>query len=320
MSSDVEAPLRFQPSFPLVEAKLHPPAQRPGTIPRDRLIRLLTAAPRRPVVAVIAPPGYGKTMLLAEWVAREERPVAWLTLDDFDNVPSVFLTYLAAAIGRIAPIDASIGAAILAPGTRILAAAVPRLAFELHRIGRPALLVLDDVHRLVDPTCLDALAALLDHLPPGLQVAMASRTTPELPLGRFRVERDLIEISRDDLALDLVETAALTSAAGLPLNPDETRALVERTEGWAAGIYLATLAGKRAGRIPSAAGGASSQAYVADYLRTELLPDLEADDVTFLTRSSILDVVEPKVAEAVVGLPGAAATAAVARACEPAHR
>lgn len=308
MPADAEAHSRFQPSFPLVEAKLHPPAPRPGTIPRDRLVRLLVAEPRQPVVSVIAPPGYGKTLLLAEWAAREDRPVAWLTLDDFDNVPSVFLSYLAAAIDRIEPVGASIDPAILAPGSRILAAAVPRLAFELHRIGRPAVLVLDDVHRLVDRTCLDALTMLLDHLPPGLQVAIAARSVPDLPFGRYRAERDLLEIGRDELALDLVETEALTSAAGHSLDSSQIRALAERTEGWAAGIYLATLARKRSGQPASASDGMASQAgYIADYLRSELLPDLTVDDVTFLTRSSILEVVEPQVAEAVAGLPGAAA-------------
>ncbi len=308
MQSDAEVHPRFQPSFPLVEAKLHPPAPRPGTIPRDRLIRLLTAEPRPPFVSVIAPPGYGKTRLLAEWVAREDRPVAWLTLDDFDNVPSIFLSYLAAAIDRIEPVNGSTGSAILTPGSRILAAAVPRLAFELHRIGRPALLVLDDVHRLVDRTCLDALSALLDHLPPGFQVAMAARTMPRLPYGRLRAGGDLLEIGRDDLALDLLESQALVSAAGHRLSPDQVRALVEHTEGWAAGIYLATLAGLRLGPSAGAADDASRRdGYIADYLRSVLLPDLTADDVTFLTRSSILEVVEPQVAEAVVGLPCAAA-------------
>lgn len=308
MSSDVEAPLRFQPYFPLVEAKLHPPAPRPGTIPRDRLVRLLRAEPRPPVVSVIAPPGYGKTLLLAGWAAREDRPVAWLTIDDFDNVPSVFLTYLAVAIDRIQPIDASIASAILAPGSRILAAAVPRLAFELHRIGRPALLVLDDAYRLVDRTCLDALTALLDHLPPGFQVVLAARTTPELPFGRFRAQRELLEIGRDDLALDLAETAALTSAAGRPLSPDQVRVVAERTEGWAAGVYLTTLADKRSDRFDDATGPASGEGtFIADYLRSELLPGLAADDVTFLTRTSILDVVEPQIAEAVAGLPGVVA-------------
>jgi len=205
-------------------------------------------------------------------------------------------------------VDASVGPAILAPGSRILAAAVPRLASELHRIGRPALLVLDDAHRLVDRTCLDALTMLLDHLPPGLQVAIAARSVPDLPFGRFRVERDLLEIGRDELALDLVETEALTSAAGHAMDSSQIRALVERTEGWAAGIYLATLAGRRTGLSATDSDGVSSQAgYIADYLRSELLPDLAVDDVTFLARSSILEVVEPQVAEAVVGLPGAAA-------------
>ena len=277
-------------------------------VPRDRLISLIRAEPRASVVSVIAPPGYGKTLLLAEWAAREDRPVAWLTLDDFDNVPSVFLTYLAAAIDRLEPVDASLGTAILAPGSRVLAAAVPRLAFELHRMGRPALLVLDDVHRLVDPTGLDALAALLDHLPSGFQVAMAGRMAPDLPFGRFRVERALLEIGRDELALDLVETKALISAAGHSLDSSQIRALAERTEGWAAGIYLATLAGKRSRLDTSASdGGSTHAAYIADYLRSELLPELAVDDLTFLTRSSILEVVEPQVAEAVVGLPGAAA-------------
>ena len=306
--SDVETPPRFQASFPLVEAKLHPPAPRPGTVPRDRLIRLLSAEPRSPIVSVIAPPGYGKTLLLAEWAAHEDRPVAWLTIDDFDNVPSVFLSYLAAAIDRIEPIDASSWPAIIAPGSPILAAAVPRLAFGLHHIGRPAILVLDDTHRLVDRTCLDALTALLDHLPPGLQVAIAARTTPDLPLGRFRVERDLLEISRDELAFDLVETGALTAAAGHPLNPERVRALSERTEGWAAGLYLATLAARRSNHFAVASARESgADEYIAEYLRSELLADLADDDVTFLTRSSILDVVEPQIAEAVAGLPGAAA-------------
>ena len=277
-------------------------------VPRDRLLRRLTAEPRPAVVSLIAPPGYGKTVLLAQWAAREDRPVAWLTLDDFDNVPSVFLTYLAAAIDRIEPIDASIRSSIAAPGLRILAGAVPRLAAGLHRIGRPAVLVLDDVHRLVDRTCLDALAALLDHLPPGFQVALAARTVPDLPIGRLRAERDLLEITRSDLALDLDETEALASAAGHPLDPEGARRLAEHTEGWAAGIYLATIAWARSGQ-PATAGDRlpGRDDYIADYLRSEILPDLAGDDVAFLTRTSILEVVEPDVAEAVTGLPGAAA-------------
>jgi len=106
-------------------------------------------------------------------------------------------------------------------------------------------LVLDDVHRLEDRTCLDALASLLGHLPPGFRVVMASRTTPDLPVARLRANRALLEIRKDDLAFDVPEAEALAAAAGLRLSRDQARVLVERTEGWAAAIYLAALAHKR---------------------------------------------------------------------------
>jgi LuxR family maltose regulon positive regulatory protein len=158
---------RFRPAFPVAEAKLRPPAARPGTIERPRLLRLLAATPGPPVVSVIAPAGYGKTTLLAQWAARERRPVAWITFGDLDNDPAVLLSYLAVALDRIAPIDDSIRTAIAAPRERILATAVPRLASEMARHDQPVQLVLDDVHRIVDRLALDALAALIDHLPDG---------------------------------------------------------------------------------------------------------------------------------------------------------
>ncbi len=169
------------------------------------------------------------------------------------------------------------------------------------------MLVLDDAHRLVDRTCLDALAALLDHLPRGFQVVIAARTEPDLPFARFRAERDLLEIRRSGLALDPHETTALAAAVGHPLTPDAARVLTERAEGWAAGIYLATLAhvddGRAAGALVDVSG---RHGYIAEYLGSELRPDLDEEDVTFLTRTSVLEVVDPPVAEAVAGLPGAA--------------
>ena len=293
----------FHAAFPLVEAKLQQPAPRPGTIDRSRLVRLLTAEAGPPVVATIAPPGYGKTTLLAQWTAGERRPAAWLTLDELDNDPAVLLAYLAAAFDRIEPVDDSIRSALAAPRQRILATAVPRLASELHRWGRPGLLVLDDVHRLVDRTCLDALTALLDHLPLGFRVAIAGRTEPDLPLARWRAQRDLLEIGASHLALDEMETEALSAAAGRVLHRDDVRALTARTEGWAAGIYLAALA-REPGEMPpgSVASISGRDHYIAAYLRSEFEHSLHAEDVTFLTRTSILETIEPPVADAVTGL------------------
>ena len=270
------------------------------------MLRLFTAEPAAAAVLVVAPPGYGKTVLLADWAAQEQRDVAWLTLGEFDNDPSVFLTYIAAAIDRVEPIDPSFGGALKAQGTRILAEAVPRLASELHGWRRPGVLVLDDVHRLEDRTCLDALASLLDHLPPGFRVVMASRTTPDLPVGRLRANRALLEIGKDELAFDAQEAEALAAAAGLRLSRDQAQALAERTEGWAAAIYLAALAHERdATHIVGAGEVSGRDGYVAEYLRSELRPILDDLDVTLLTRTSIVDVLEPGIAEAVSALPDA---------------
>ncbi len=289
-----------------MEAKFRLPVPHESTVSRERLTGLLLAEPRPSTVVIVAPPGYGKTVLLADWAAQETRDVAWLTLGEYDNEPSVLLTYLAAAIDRIGPIDPGIAAALATPGSRILATAVPRLATELHRRRRPAVLMLDDVHRLTDRTCLDALAAFLELLPPGFQVAMAARTTPDLPFGRLRANRQLLEIGRDELAFEAKETELLAAGAGFPLSPDEARTLAERTEGWAAAIYLAARArGRRAPRVAEMGDVSGRESYIADYLRSELQPILDDDDLALLTRTSILDGVESKMAEVVAHVPDA---------------
>ena len=259
---------RFRSALPLVEAKLRPPdaAARDHRARRGSSTRSWTSAGPR-VVAVIAPPGYGKTTLLAQWAAREPRPVAWLTLDDLDNDPAVLLSYLATAFDRIGPIDDAIRSGLGAPRQRILAIAVPRLASELHRWERPAVLVLDDAHRLVDRTALDALAALLDHLPPGFRVAIAGRTEPDLPLARLRAAGDLLEIGTGQLALTEEETAAVVAADGHPLRPEDVRTVHARTEGWAAGIHLAALALAR-GEDGAATARHASRAATATSPRT----------------------------------------------------
>ena len=293
-------------AFPIVEAKLRAPTRGAGTIDRSRLVSLLATEPGRPVISMLAPAGYGKTTVLAQWIAAAERPVAWLTLDDLDNDPAVLVAYLAAAFHRIRPVDPRIRSAIHASRERVLATAVPRLAMELHRWNRPGVLVLDDIHRLEHRTSLDAIAALIDHLPGGFQVAVAGRAESNLPLARLRAQRDLLEIGGSQLALDEDEVAALASAAGYALSPGEVRALTARTEGWAAGVYLAVLARNEGSGFPGSPTGVSGQErYISEYFRTEFEGGLRADDLTFLTRTAILETVAPPVAEAVSGQTGA---------------
>ena len=174
------------PAWPLLEAKLESPGERAGAVDRERVVSTLLAPPGSTIVSLVAPPGYGKTTVLAQWAAREPRPVAWLTLDELDNDPVILVRYLVAALGRIGPVDPSIATGHAASRDRILGAAMPRLVSEVYRWREPALLILDDAHRLEDRTCLDALTALLDHLPPNLSVALAGRTEPAVPFGRYR--------------------------------------------------------------------------------------------------------------------------------------
>lgn len=298
-----DTPHGFRPAMAVVEAKLHAPTARPGTIDRPRLVRLLTAEPSPRVISLIAPPGYGKTTLLAQWIERERRDVAWLTLDGIDNDPAVLLSYLAVAFDRIEPVDVSIRPALIAPRERILATAVPRLLSEMHRSRRPTVLVLDDVHRLTERTSLDALSALLDHVPPGWRVALAGRAEPDLPLARLRAQGELLEIGPALLALDEQETEALTATAGYRLAPDAVRELTARTEGWPAGVYLATLAGDAQGLGTGPLIGVSGRdRYIAAYLRSEFERNLDDDDMALLTRTAILDTITPPLAEAVSGM------------------
>jgi LuxR family transcriptional regulator, maltose regulon positive regulatory protein len=301
-----EPTARFQSTLPLVEAKFLPPTRRPATIDRPRLFELLMATGGPRVVAITAPPGYGKTTLLAQWLVHEPRPVAWLTVDDLDNDPAVLLSYLAAALDRILPVDASMRSALSAPRERILTTAVPRLATALDAWGRPAALVLDDAHRLVDRTSLDALTALLDHLPPSFRVVIASRREPDLGLARRRAAGDLLEIGTDLLALTEAETGAIAEAEGHPLGPDQARALTARTEGWVAGVHLATLDQSGTGDGAGLPGDISGRdRYIAAYFRSEFQRGLSDDDLAVLTRTSVLETVTTSSAVAVSGIPDA---------------
>lgn len=290
------------PSWPNMEAKLEAPGARPGTVARRRVVsRLLDG--RAQVVTLIAPPGFGKTTVLALWAAREPRPVAWLTLDDLDNDPAVLVRSLVASLARIGPMDPSIMRARAASRDRILGAAIPRLVSDVHRWHQPALLVVDDAHRIEGQASLDALTALLDHLPSNLSVAIAGRTEPALPLGRLRGRGDLLEVGPEDLALDVEETAALARATGCTIGDEVVRELHQRTEGWPVGVYLAALACRRTGPdagVSIAVTGGDQ--YIASYLASELGRALGEEDLQFLTRTAVVEIVTPALAEVLAGM------------------
>jgi LuxR family maltose regulon positive regulatory protein len=289
---------------PLVQMKLQPPMREPGIIDRPRLIALLMQKPETPIVSIVAPPGYGKTSVVSQWRAHLRRPVAWLTLDDHDNDPAVLLSSLAAALARVGSVSDDVSPALAAPRGRMLAAVLPRLLSVLTRGGRPAVLILDDAHRIVDTMALDVLTGLADHWPRGSRVVLTGRAAPGLPFGRFRAQRELLEIGPEQLALDETEVRALLEALGHRCTTEEIRGLTERTEGWAAAVYLASLAHERhPGAVaPGEIAASGRDRFISEYIRSEILTGLAREDVKLLIRTSVLEMMTPALAEAVCGL------------------
>ncbi|HEV2919383.1 MAG TPA: AAA family ATPase, partial [Actinomycetota bacterium] len=268
---------------------------------RVQLLDWLEASAATPVVAICAPAGYGKSMLAAEWAKRDPRPFVWLSIDRHDNDPTVLLTYLAVGLDRVEPLDPSVMGILASRGASISQTILPRLAAALASKALPVVVVLDDVHLLQDQEGLDAVAVLVDHLPPGSQLAVTSRGEPPLPVARWRAEGRLAELGRGELAMSPVEAGSLLAAVRVELADAEVAELTRRAEGWPVALYLAALAHKAGGQ-PANAGFAftGDDRFLADYLHAELLAHLPAERVAFLTRTAVLDHLSGPLCDAIL--------------------
>ncbi len=303
----VAAPAAPAVGFVPVAAKLRIPSNRDSLVVRRTAARVLATPAEHAVVLVTGPPGYGKTTLLTQWAASDARPVAWVTLEDSDNDPGVLLAYLLLALDRVHPVDPAVAAALRTGGTAVFSSALPRLGRSLMGMP-PIVLMLDDLHRLTDPVCLDVLAMLLRHLPPGSQLVLAARGRPALPWGRLRAQGRLRQVGILELTLSLDEGRALLAAAGLDLHTDDAVALMRRTEGWPAGLQLAALAIRADGGGEDAvARFLGDEALLADYLRDDLLSRTSPAEQEFLTRTSVLRSVSPELCDAVLETHGSGA-------------
>jgi len=241
-----------RPAFDLYISKLHHPVMRPGTIRRSSLIRRLAGNPC-PVVSVVAPSGYGKTTLLSEWAEASGRDLAWVSVDQGDNDPKVLLAYIAAALDAVEPIDGRVFDALASPVSSVPGSVIPRLGSALWSMSCPVMLVLDDVHLLENRESQAALSALADHVHAGSQLVLAGRARPPLQVARLRAQGRIAEIGPEDLSLTRQEAASLLRDAGVALDDAEVAQLHQRTEGWAAGLYLAALYLREGGSVGRAA-------------------------------------------------------------------
>jgi ATP/maltotriose-dependent transcriptional regulator MalT len=278
--------------MPILATKLHVPSRRSRAVPRPRLDERLDGGLRRRLTLVSAPAGFGKSTLVAEWVARCAMPVAWLSLDAGDGNPNRFLAYLVAALRNVTP---GTGATVLtmleSPQPLPVESALTPLLNELASVSTEFVLVLDDYHNVDSKPVDDAVAFLIEHLPPQMHVVIVGREDPALPLARLRAGGELNEVRASDLRFTPEESAAfLNQVMDLGLPAADVDALEATTEGWIAGLQLAaiSLRGREdpAEFIRSFSG---SHRFVLDYLVEEVLARQPPAIGDFLLRTSVLD-------------------------------
>jgi LuxR family maltose regulon positive regulatory protein len=273
-------------------------------VPRTALVdRLMFSA--EPVISVVAPPGYGKTTLLTQWAERLASQVAWVSCERSDNDPVTLWNDVLTALDHVERVSGDTRHLLSSVGVGI--SAVPRLVASLSRLEGPVVLVLDHVEVVTSPHSLMSIAELALRLPEGWRLALASRDTMPLPLARMRVERTVLEVGAGDLAMSAGEAAALLRHAGATVSPEQADDLVERTEGWAAGLYLAALAMESGIPAPGYTFTGEDR-FVEDYLRSELLSHLSSAEVRFLVRTSILDRMCGSLCDAVLDVTRSART------------
>jgi LuxR family transcriptional regulator, maltose regulon positive regulatory protein len=275
-----------------LSGRLRPPAALHGGVARQPLLDLLAGYSAAKLVLVVAPAGWGKTSLLRDWFLAGERPRAtWLSVDRDDNDPAHFWAGIVAAVDAVCP---GIGAAALqvlnAARVKTPDALIGPVINDIARMPDRVTLVLDDFHLITSTEILESVSYLVEHLPATLGLVVASRSEPSLPLARLRAGGEMAEIRADELRFSEAETRDLLNGTlGLALPPEDVHALLERTEGWAAGLYLAGLSlrgHKDPARFIRGFGGDDRQ--IADYFAAEVLSAQAPAIRTLLLRSSVL--------------------------------
>ena len=295
---------------PVLATKLFIPPPRPQAVPRPRLIERVHEGFRsgRKLTLISAPAGFGKTTLFSQWIAYSQRRVpqvrvAWLSLDEGDNDPSRFLTYLVAALQSVDPGIGSEAQTLHTLQPLSVELTLTALINDVARASHEIVLVLDDFHLIDAAPIRDALTFLLDHLPSTLHLAIAGRSDPPLPLARLRARGELTELRAADLRFTPDEAAAfLNQVMDLGLSAEDITALEARTEGWIAGLQLAALSMRErldiAGFIEAFTG---SHRFVIDYLIEEVLQRQPDRVRSFLMRTAILDRLNGPLCDAVTG-------------------
>jgi LuxR family maltose regulon positive regulatory protein len=292
---------------PIIRAKLQAPVPRQRISRRD-LLDFCAATPRK-LTLIRAPAGWGKSTLLADWneLESEERQFAWVALDSGDSDPVRFWTYLIHALRTIDPNAGESSLPMLrAPRADVVGDVLPALFNELTALPHPTLLVLDDYHLVRNPEIDEGLSSFLEHLPRTVSLVLSSRSEPALPLARLRARGELAEVDAQQLRFTEADADLfLNRLHGLGIDRDDVIRLRELTEGWAAGLYLATLAIRdRASAHEFIEAFAGDNRHVVDYLSSEVLAGLPEATRSFLLETSVLERLSASLCDAVTEQPG----------------
>ena len=295
---------------PLFRGKLVAPVSRQDCVARVSAEHLLDVGAEGRLTLVDAPPGWGKTTLVARWVrSLRGRQHAWLSLDPADDDPRRFWGYLVESIRASRPDFGEAALALLrAPGTPPMAGALPAMLDELDVAADGIVLVLDDYHVISDPQIHAGMVFLIEHLAERDHVLLVTRADPPFPVPRWRVRGEITEVRVDDLRFDTADAKQLLNdVLGLELTTASVARLQQRTEGWAAGLLLAAIS-LRNQSDPAAfvEGFAGDDRHIVDYLGAEVLDALDDPTRRFLARTSVLDRLSGPLCDAVTESPGSA--------------
>jgi LuxR family transcriptional regulator, maltose regulon positive regulatory protein len=288
---------------------LRAPVPRPEQLVRRELLEQLDDALERKVSVVSAPTGYGKTTLLAYWRRVEEAHLsfAWVSLDEQDNDPIRLWRHIVEALHRALPDEEGFGTDVLVGMSAVrqgfVGTTLPTLINELAELSRRVVLVLDDYQYVTDVETHESVAFFIEHTPENVHLVISSRSDPPLPLGRLRAMGELNEIRTGQLAFTGEEAYRLLNGKlGLDIDPDDIAVLLERTEGWPAGLYLASLSlQNKEDKHVFIQSFRGSNRYIVGLLGEEVLAYLSEDVRQFLLRTSVLRRLTGPLCDAVTG-------------------
>jgi len=286
----------------LLGTKFYIPPARPNRVPRPRLIEQLNIP--RPLALIAAPAGFGKTTLLSDWIPQSQHCVTWLSLDEDDNDPIRFWSYVVTALQKLRTNLGEDALALLqSPQPPPITGILSTLINDISSFPDNFSIVLDDYHLIRAQPIHEALAFLLDHLPSQMHIILTTRADPPLPIARLRARNQLNELRADDLRFTADEAAVfLNTVMGLKLSVDNIATLESRTEGWVAGLQLAALSMQGQHEVSSFIQAFSgSHRHVLTYLAEEVLEQRPEGTLSFLLQTSMLDRLCGSLCDAVTG-------------------